>query len=138
MHYSESIANYYQSIAGQRFYSPTGEIIKNCLNKEIGFSDLIEADLLLFYSGYSIIVAQKTFFPILGCYSNFSAFSFLSKLVYKDGLKHLMKLFDASDKEDLKKKILIPKKYDDYIRGYRTRLPNVTDIVDYELWGTLI
>jgi hypothetical protein len=133
--WSGGIDNYYKSITDQRFYSPSGEIMKNCLNKEINFSELIEADLLLFYFSYS--VSKTRFLPALGCYSNLSDFSFFSKLAYREGLNKILALFDALNKEYLLKICTIVEKNIDSLRYYMTKIPNITDIVKYELWGTL-
>ncbi|GHT84063.1 hypothetical protein FACS1894137_06710 [Spirochaetia bacterium] len=134
--WSKSISDYYKSITGQQYYSPSGEIIKQCISKEIIFSELIEADLLLFYFSYG--TSTTWFLPILGCYSNLSDFTFFSKLAYKKELNKIMELFNTSHKEELQKKIAIPEEYNSQIRYYMVRIPNITEIVKFELWGTLI
>jgi hypothetical protein len=134
--YPDSICRFYKSINGQQFHSPFGEIIKKCIHQEIKFSELIEADLLLFY--FCDATAHiKRIMPILWCYNDLSDFSFFSQLVYKNKLKYFMELFNVSNKEDLLEKLTIPKEYASQTRYYMLGAPNINDIVNYDLWGTL-
>jgi hypothetical protein len=135
--YPRSISDYYQSISGSKYYSPLAEILKQQVYSGISFSNIVEAEFLIFFYQMRKRMCNITI-PITRVYFWDSQFSFLNGLVYKDKLNDILYVFGVKTKEELIETI------NESHTALKNRfmldrfgIPNITDIVKYELWGTL-
>jgi hypothetical protein len=134
--HTHSIGAYIQSLSGEQYFSPIAEVLRERVFPVLKFSDLIEADYLLFF--YRLIdKPQNYYYPLLNNYSGRSDFSFFNSLIYKDKIGSIIAVFGVSKKEELYNKLNTEySKIKDQFSYYRGRILNLADIVKYDLWGT--
>jgi hypothetical protein len=135
--YPRSISDHFQSISGSQYYSPLAEILKQRVYNGISFSNIVEAEFLFFFYQMRKRMSQIAL-PLTRDYFWDSQFSFLAGLVYKDKLNDILYVFDVKTKEELIETINESlKTLKSRFMGYNFSIPNITDIVKYELWETL-
>jgi hypothetical protein len=135
--YPRSISDHYEAISGSQYYSPLAEILKQRVYNSISFSNIVEAEFLVFF--YKMRKRMRNIaLPLTMIYFWDSQFSVLNGLAYKDKLNNILHVFDAETKEELIE--AINESYETFKNpfwGNRFRIPNITDIAKYEIWGTL-
>jgi hypothetical protein len=135
--YPRSISDHYKTISGSPYYSPLAEILKHRVYNGISFSDIVEAEFSWFF--YQMRKGMRNITsPLTMGYFWESRFSFLSGLAYKDKLNTILHIFNAKTKEELIE--AINESHETFKNRFawnRFGIPNITDIVKCEAWGTL-
>jgi hypothetical protein len=135
--YPRTISDHYKTISGSPYYSPLAEILKQRVYNGISFPDIVEAEFSWFF--YQMRKGMRNITsPLTIGYFWDSPFSFLSCLAYKDKLNDILYIFDAKTKEELIE--AINESHETFKNRFawnRFGMPNITDIVKYEAWGTL-
>jgi hypothetical protein len=113
------------------------EIIKENVYKEINFSDIIQADLLMHYYSYNNDCTNP-YIPYLINGEKYIELTYFNNLIYKENLDIFLNIFEKDTKEELLQYFDNGKKIRDHMRYSYRSIPDLTDIIKEEFIGTAI